>query len=62
MLDREGLRGPGDAALVGDEADLRRSIARLADLGVTHFNASIAAIEDGAFDRTFAFLASLAKG
>lgn len=62
MLDREGLNGPGDVALVGDEAVLRREIARLADLGVTHFNASIAAVEDGAFERTFAFLASLAGG
>ncbi|MGH8597517.1 MAG: TIGR03564 family F420-dependent LLM class oxidoreductase [Gammaproteobacteria bacterium] len=59
MLDREGLKGPGDLALVGDEAQLRSDIARIESTGVTHFNASIAAVESGAFDRTFDFLKSL---
>ncbi len=61
MLDREGLKGPGDLALVGDEATLRRDIARIENTGVTHFNASIAAVENGAFERTFEFLASLKR-
>ena len=59
MLDREGFAGPGDAALVGDEATLRDALARLRDAGVTDFNASIAEIDAGAFDRTFDFLADV---
>jgi len=59
MLDREGFAGPGDAALVGDEATLRDALARLRDAGVTDFNASIAEIDAGAFDRTFDFLAEV---
>ena len=59
MLDREGAAGPVDLALVGDEATLRAGIDRLRDLGVTDFNAAIAEVDAGAFDRTFDFLASL---
>jgi 5,10-methylenetetrahydromethanopterin reductase len=59
MLDREGVRGPADIAIVGDENRLRGELRRLEALGVTHFNAAIAAVEDGAFDRTLAVLASL---
>ena len=59
MLDREGLRGPADLALVGDETTLRGEIERLANIGVTDLNASIAAVEEGVFERTFEFLASL---
>ncbi len=59
MLDREGFAGPGDAALVGDEATLRDALARLRDAGVTDFNASIAEVDPGAFDRTFDFLGAV---
>lgn len=59
MLEREGHRGPGDAALVGDEAQLREQLRRLRDAGVTDFNASIAEVDPGAFDRTFDFLAAV---
>ena len=59
MLEREGHRGPGDAALVGDEAQLRDQLLRLRDAGVTDFNASIAEVDPGAFDRTFDFLAAV---
>ncbi len=41
MLDREGVEGPADLALVGDEATLRAGIARLRDVGVTDFNAAV---------------------
>lgn len=61
MLDREGYSGPADAALVGDEATLRRELARRRDSGVTDFNASIADTEPGAFDRTFEFLAAVRR-
>ena len=56
MLDREGVSGPADVAIVGDENELRGQLRRLEELGVTHFNAAIAAVEDGALDRTLEFL------
>lgn len=59
MLDREGLARPEDFALIGDETRLRADLDRLRSLGVTDFNAAIADVEPGAFDRTFDFLASL---
>lgn len=59
MLDREGAAGPADIALAGDENALRGEIRRLEDLGITHFNAAIQDVEDGAYDRTLEFLASL---
>jgi F420-dependent oxidoreductase-like protein len=59
MLDREGLAGPEDLALVGDETELRREIQRLVDAGITDLAASIMEPEEGAWDRTFDFLASI---
>lgn len=59
MLDREGVAGPADIAIVGDENALRGGLKRLEDIGVTHFNAAIAAVDDAAFERTLEFLASL---
>lgn len=41
MLDREGVEGPAELALVGDEATLRAEIARLREAGVTDFNAAM---------------------
>lgn len=41
MLDREGVEGPAELALVGNEATLRADIQRLRDAGVTDFNAAI---------------------
>ena len=59
MLDREGVAGPADIAIVGDENALRGEVDRFRNAGVTDFNAAIMAIEDGAYDRTLEFLASL---
>ena len=59
MLDREGARGPEDVAILGDENLLRGEIKRLEDMGVTHFNAAIMGVEEGAYDRTLEFLGSL---
>lgn len=59
MLDREGVAGPADIALVGDEAALRVGLERLRDSGVTDFNASIIPVEAGVYARTFDFLASV---
>ncbi len=58
MLDREGAAGPADIAIVGDENMLRGELKRLENLGVTHFNAAIAAVDDGAYQRTLEFLVS----
>jgi 5,10-methylenetetrahydromethanopterin reductase len=44
MLDREGVDGPADIAIVGSEAEVSERIAALADIGVTDF----AAVEFGA--------------
>lgn len=59
MLDREGVANPADLAIVGDEAALRAGLASVCDAGATDFNAAIAEVDPGAFDRTFDFLASL---
>jgi 5,10-methylenetetrahydromethanopterin reductase len=59
MLDREGAAGPGDVALVGDEAELRMQVARLRDAGVTDFDAAVAPVEAGCEKRTLEFLLSL---
>jgi len=40
MFDREGVEGPGELALVGDEAFVRGKIEELADAGVTDFAAT----------------------
>jgi 5,10-methylenetetrahydromethanopterin reductase len=59
MLDREGVAGPADVAIAGDENLIRGALKRLEDVGVTHFNAAIAGVEDGAYERTLEFLGSL---
>ncbi len=59
MLDREGVAGPADIALLGDENLLRGEIKRLEDAGVTDFNAAIMDVGDGAYQRTLEFLGSL---
>ena len=58
MMDREGVSSPADLAIVGDEQALRDGLARMRDAGATDFNAAIAEVDPGAFDRTFEFLAS----
>ncbi len=58
MLDREGAAGPGDVALVGDEATVRAGFAALRDAGVTDFAASPYSADEGALDRTREFLLS----
>ena len=37
VLDREGVDGPGDVAVVGDEASVTDQLARLAGIGATDF-------------------------
>jgi len=58
MLDREGAAGPGDVAIVGDEAALRAGLQELRDAGVTDFAASPFEAEKGSTARTVEFLKS----
>jgi alkanesulfonate monooxygenase SsuD/methylene tetrahydromethanopterin reductase-like flavin-dependent oxidoreductase (luciferase family) len=58
MLDKEGLAGPADLALVGDEKTLDAGLARLANAGVTDFGASIIPCDAGADARTLDYLES----
>lgn len=58
MLDREGVSGPAELSLVGDEPALRAAIARLRDAGVTDFNAAIFAGEGGGVKATLDLLQS----
>ena len=59
MLDREGIDGPADLAIVGDENTLRGEIKRFQDAGVTHVSAAIMDVEEGASDRPRDFLSTL---
>lgn len=61
MLDREGVAGPAELSVVGDEATLREAIQRLRDIGVTDFNASIMPVGEGVFDATLDLLQSELK-
>jgi 5,10-methylenetetrahydromethanopterin reductase len=58
MLDKEGAASPAELALVGDEKVLDAGLERLRDLGVSDFEASIFRTEDGAYERTLAYLES----
>ncbi len=59
MLDREGDGcQPADVALLGDEVELRKSLARLRDAGVTDFCAVPYRADKEAQERTLAFLAA----
>ena len=57
MFEREGASGPGDVALVGDEAGLTAALARVRDAGATEFQATPFG-EPDAVERTIEFLAS----
>ena len=58
MLDREGVAGPADLSIVGDEATVRAEIQRLRDVGVTDFNAAIMPIGEGSLETTLNLLQS----
>jgi alkanesulfonate monooxygenase SsuD/methylene tetrahydromethanopterin reductase-like flavin-dependent oxidoreductase (luciferase family) len=59
MLDLEGVAGPADIAIAGDENALRGEIKRLEDIGITDFNAAITPVEEGSYERTLEFLTSM---
>jgi len=56
MLELEGAAKVADIALVGDETVLREFLDRLEAMGVTDLMASLAAVDDGAVERTTDFL------
>jgi 5,10-methylenetetrahydromethanopterin reductase len=58
MLDREGVSGPAELSIVGDEATLRAAMARLHDVGVTDFNAAVIAFGGVGVEKTLDLLQS----
>lgn len=61
MLDLDGVDGPGDVAIIGDEDQVAAALARLADGGVTEFSAVIAAAEQADHERTWNLLRDLPR-
>ena len=61
ILDHGGAAGPGDAALVGNEAELDAELDRLEAAGVTLFNPAIFRTEPGGPARTREYLADRAR-
>lgn len=58
MIDREGLTGPADLAVVGDEDALRKQLGRYRDVGVTDYDAFVVGYDTDAANRTLEFLAT----
>ncbi len=57
MLDKEGVEGPADLALVGDEKALRDGLRRIRETGITDFGAAIVTDDEESHVRTLEFLA-----
>jgi len=64
MLDREGVEGPGDIVVTGDESAVGEALRRLGESGATDLLAIPVAVanDQEAFERTRAFLKRLAGG
>ena len=60
MLDREGVEGPADVAVAGDEETVAAELRRMADLGTTDLASPLFGSADER-RRSFDLLASLAK-
>jgi F420-dependent oxidoreductase-like protein len=56
MLDREGVAGPADVALIGDAASLDAQLERLAEAGATEFAAQVIPMGPGTVSRTMEYL------
>lgn len=56
MLDREGVEGPADVAILGDAETLKESLNHLARIGVTDFIAGLFSADENAYERTIDFL------
>ena len=61
MLDREGVEGPKDLAIVGSEAEVRDRLNELASVGVTDLNAAVFSGNPEESERTRSVLRSLAS-
>ena len=62
MLDLEGVEGPSEVALIGNEAEVEQQLRAYADAGATDFLASILPTgedEDASLARTSRLLKSL---
>ncbi|MDG2303968.1 MAG: TIGR03564 family F420-dependent LLM class oxidoreductase [Candidatus Binatia bacterium] len=62
MFDREGVEGPGELALIGDEDQVRAKLDELAGAGVTDFAASEFTTNDDERSRTRTLLKSFCLG
>jgi len=64
MLDREGVEGPSDVAIVGDESAVGEQLRRLDEAGATDFLAVPFRVEGdrNVIERTRALLTKLARG
>ena len=58
MLDREGVEGPAELAIVGDEQAVRAGLARVRDSGATDLNAAIITAGDEGVGPTLDLLQS----
>ncbi len=58
MLDREGVAGPAELSIVGDEAAVRAQVQQLRDAGVTDFNAALVPAGEGSVEATLDLLQS----
>jgi F420-dependent oxidoreductase-like protein len=61
-IDREGSMTPDDFALIGNARELDEKLDRLAELGVTDFDANILEIEEGSRERTLEYLEARIAG
>jgi hypothetical protein len=60
MFDREGVDGPADVLIVGDEGSVTKQLARIGDTGVTDLMlAPVGTAEEQ--DRTTAFLSTVVR-
>lgn len=58
MMDIEGVSGPAELAMFGDESALDAALGRLRDIGVTDYLAQVAPTGEGSVERTYTYLAS----
>jgi F420-dependent oxidoreductase-like protein len=56
MLDREGVAGPEDVAIVGSADEVRDRVGQLRDIGVTDFNAAIIPTSEGVLENSMEVL------
>jgi F420-dependent oxidoreductase-like protein len=61
MFDREGVAGPGELALIGNEAEVGAKLDEMAQAGVTDFGATEFTPSPADRERTRAFLNSVAR-